>query len=155
MMMYKMQNSPKNHAYIFYAGEKEGPHMIRDLQKMFNVLKQKNCCDVERVIFPLGQHNEKYWRDEFDDFLQVADAINIMKEQEQLKQIISGDFKTLARTISQIENNNADALLKLLPSSNKKIIGITGPPGAGKSTLVDCVIAIYIKQQKKSGCVVY
>ena len=58
----------KKRRIYFYAGEKEGGHMIRDLQKMFNVLKQKNCCDVERVIFPLGQHNEKYWGDEFDDF---------------------------------------------------------------------------------------
>ncbi len=52
----------------FYAGEKESEHMVSDLQKMFNVIKQKNCCDVQRIIFPLGQHNEKYWRDEFDDF---------------------------------------------------------------------------------------
>ena len=72
-------------------------------------------------------------------------------EQELLQQIVNGDFKTLARTISLVENNNADALLKLLPSSNKKIIGITGPPGAGKSTLVDGLIAAYIKEQKKVG----
>jgi hypothetical protein len=42
--------------------------MVRDMQKMFNIIKDKNCCDMEDVTFPLGQHNEKYWREEFDDF---------------------------------------------------------------------------------------
>ena len=74
-----------------------------------------------------------------------------MNAHEQLQQIINGDFKTLARTISQIENNNGDDLLRLLPSSNKKIIGVTGPPGAGKSTLVDGLIAAYVNEQKKVG----
>ncbi len=59
---------PQKKRIYFYVGEKESIHMIRDLQKMFNVLKQKNCCDVQRVLFPLGQHNEKYWGDEFDNF---------------------------------------------------------------------------------------
>jgi LAO/AO transport system kinase len=39
----------------------------------------------------------------------------------------------------------------LLPYSEKKIIGITGPPGAGKSTLVDGLISAFIQQQKKVG----
>ncbi len=59
---------PQKKRIFFYVGEKESAHMVRDLQKMFTVLKQKNCCDVQRVIFPLGQHNEKYWGAEFDDF---------------------------------------------------------------------------------------
>lgn len=74
-----------------------------------------------------------------------------MTAKELLQQITTGSFKALAKTISKIENDNCDELLKLLPPSNKKIIGITGPPGAGKSTLVDCLISEYIQQQKKVG----
>ncbi len=58
----------KNFQIYFYAGEKESDRMIIDMQRMFNIIKQKNCCRIEKVTFPLGQHNEKYWRDEFDDF---------------------------------------------------------------------------------------
>jgi LAO/AO transport system kinase len=74
-----------------------------------------------------------------------------MTAKELLQNIIDGDFKTLARVISKIENGDCDDLLKLLPLSSKKIIGVTGPPGAGKSTLVDCLIAEYIQEQKKVG----
>lgn len=76
-----------------------------------------------------------------------------MTAKELLQNIIDGDFKILSRAISKIENGNCDDLLKLLPLSNKKIIGITGPPGAGKSTLVNCMIEEYIKQQKKVGVI--
>jgi predicted alpha/beta superfamily hydrolase len=58
----------KNFQIYFYTGQKESNTMVRDMQKMFNIIKQKNCCRLEDVTFPLGQHNEKYWRDEFDDF---------------------------------------------------------------------------------------
>lgn len=51
-----------------YAGEKESPTLVSEVQKMFNILGQKTNCRVEKVIFPLGQHNEKYWRDEFANF---------------------------------------------------------------------------------------
>lgn len=58
----------KTFQIYFYAGQKESNRMVIDMQRMFNIIKQKNCCRAENVTFPLGQHNEKYWRDEFDDF---------------------------------------------------------------------------------------
>jgi LAO/AO transport system kinase len=53
-----------------------------------------------------------------------------------------GDFHMVARAISLIENSGpgADELLKSLPFKNVPVIGITGPPGAGKSTLADALI---------------
>ena len=58
----------KTFRIYLYAGEKESASMVRDLQKMFNTLKGKNCCEMQDITFPLGQHNEKYWRQEFPDF---------------------------------------------------------------------------------------
>jgi LAO/AO transport system kinase len=72
--------------------------------------------------------------------------------QQLLKQLMEGDFKALARAISFIENEQQgyEALLAALPSNEKtKIIGITGPPGAGKSTLVDGLIRQLINAGKK------
>src|ERR1700687_2329417 len=53
-----------------------------------------------------------------------------------------GDFHVIARTISIIENAmpGADDLLKSISHKHVPVIGITGPPGAGKSTLVDALI---------------
>jgi len=58
----------KNLHIYFYAGGKESNVMIPDMQKMFELIKQKKCCSMENVTFPPGQHNESYWRNEFDNF---------------------------------------------------------------------------------------
>lgn len=73
--------------------------------------------------------------------------------QQQLDNIRDGDVKTLARCISLVENESPgyEQLLQQLPVTVTPIIGITGPPGAGKSTLVDGLISRMVEQGKKVG----
>jgi LAO/AO transport system kinase len=72
---------------------------------------------------------------------------------ELLHDIGRGNIAALARAISLIENEKEgyQELLQNLPASSGKITGITGPPGAGKSTLTDALIGETIKQGKKAG----
>ncbi|MEO9003809.1 MAG: methylmalonyl Co-A mutase-associated GTPase MeaB [Ginsengibacter sp.] len=61
------------------------------------------------------------------------------------------DIKSIARSISLIENEidgYEDLLMKLRPS-DAKIIGITGAPGAGKSSLADALIGEMIDDGKR------
>lgn len=71
--------------------------------------------------------------------------------QQLLQQMQQGDIKALARSISLVENEHPgyESLLKTLPATHSKIIGITGPPGAGKSTLVDSLIGELVHAGKK------
>jgi LAO/AO transport system kinase len=57
-------------------------------------------------------------------------------------QILQGNIRAIARAATQIENGVAAPLLaELAPHSGRALtIGITGPPGAGKSTLCDQLI---------------
>ena len=65
--------------------------------------------------------------------------------------ISTQDVKGLARAISLIENevDGYQDFLQQLPTGKSPITGITGPPGAGKSTLVDSLIGSWVAQGKK------
>jgi len=69
----------------------------------------------------------------------------------------SGDVRALARAISTVENRGerwSDLLKTLFPLSGKaRVIGLTGAPGAGKSTLVDQLARFYRKQNRTVGIV--
>lgn len=74
-----------------------------------------------------------------------------MNWQRLLKMVQQGDQKAIARSISLIENEiqGYEELLQSLPVSHIPVIGITGPPGAGKSTLTDALIGELVKHEKK------
>ncbi len=73
-----------------------------------------------------------------------------MKEWAQ--KIRSGDARALARLATGVENRYPwaiEALNDLAPfAGHARIVGITGPPGAGKSTLVDALAAALRAQEK-------
>jgi LAO/AO transport system kinase len=72
---------------------------------------------------------------------------------EQLKaQLSNGDIQALARCITLVENEvpgYEDLLLSIPANRSAPVIGITGPPGAGKSTITDALIAVLTREQKK------
>ena len=74
-----------------------------------------------------------------------------------LNRIIKNDHLAISRAISQIESDSDpnDILFnKIYPYTHNAIkIGITGPPGAGKSTLTDQLIRLYLKQNKSVGVI--
>ena len=77
--------------------------------------------------------------------------------QDWVERVRSGDPRALARAISAIENSYAgsrELLQALFPHTGKaRVIGITGAPGAGKSTLVDQLAREYRKQDRTIGVV--
>jgi LAO/AO transport system kinase len=70
-----------------------------------------------------------------------------------LERFLAGDERALARAISLVETGHSEGL-ELLENSRQKvgkaiIIGITGSPGSGKSTLVDQLIGQARVQQRR------
>ena len=73
---------------------------------------------------------------------------------ELLTGIVNGSYRSLARAISLVENKAAgyiDILSQLPAFPGSAVVGITGPPGAGKSTIVDALIGEMVTAGKKVG----
>jgi LAO/AO transport system kinase len=87
--------------------------------------------------------------------LDTADLNHDM--QSRIDSLRSGDVRTLARAISTVENRApgwSDLLKALFPHSGRaRVIGLTGAPGAGKSTLVDHLARFYRRQNRTVGIV--
>ena len=73
--------------------------------------------------------------------------------QQLLSALQEGNRKTLARCISLVENEvpGYEQLLQMIPGNHTPVIGLTGPPGAGKSTLTDALISRFVQDGKKTG----
>jgi LAO/AO transport system kinase len=78
-----------------------------------------------------------------------------MKYSFSIDHLLRGDRRTIARAISSIENgdSSADDILSSIYRHTGKAyrVGITGPPGAGKSTLTDKLAQWYRKQNVRVG----
>ncbi len=72
------------------------------------------------------------------------------------QQLVKGDRRALARCISGIENSRPDfekMLAGLTIPEDVPTIGVTGPPGAGKSSLINALIHHWAKANKNIGIV--
>ena len=69
----------------------------------------------------------------------------------------AGDSRALARAISAVENRYSgwsDLLKDLFPHTGRaRVLGLTGAPGAGKSTLVDQLARLYRRQNRTVGVI--
>lgn len=83
--------------------------------------------------------------------------MSLISTSDRVQQVITGDRRALARLLTEIENEKAGAeavLTALYPHTGKAwIIGVTGAPGTGKSTLVTSLAKAYRAQGKTVGII--
>jgi LAO/AO transport system kinase len=81
----------------------------------------------------------------------------LTKVEEIAQGVMSGDRRSIARAITIIENNTAEAqeiIASIYPHTGKAhIIGLTGPSGSGKSTLIEKIVREYRRRGKTVGVV--
>jgi len=81
----------------------------------------------------------------------------LSKNDEIVKGVLAGDRRSIAKAITIVENNTTEAqklIAAIYPHTGKAhIIGLTGPGGSGKSTLIEKIAHEFRKQGKTVGIV--
>jgi LAO/AO transport system kinase len=71
------------------------------------------------------------------------------------ERVLAGEGRALARAITLVENRDPagdELVAELYPHTGKaRIVGLTGPPGVGKSTLIGAITAVLRKQDRQVG----
>ena len=74
-----------------------------------------------------------------------------------VKEVLKGNARAVAKAISLVENNGKNTqemMKKIFPYTGKSVIvGVTGSPGSGKSTLVDQMVEYLRKDKSKIGII--
>ncbi len=80
-----------------------------------------------------------------------------MNVAEIVSGVLAGNARAIARAISKVENAEPEAteIMKAMfeHSGNAAVVGITGLPGAGKSSLVDKLASLYRKKGERIGII--
>ena len=80
-----------------------------------------------------------------------------MGGSQLIDKILAGDVRSVARAISKVEDGAEDAALlmkEIFPRTGRSLItGVTGAPGAGKSTLVDKLALLYRQRGERVGII--
>ncbi len=86
-----------------------------------------------------------------------TDSESPQKRLAFVQQIFAGDFRAIAKLLTMVENRSKEAiqcLRELFPHTGHCVtVGITGAPGAGKSTLVDKLAEFYRAEGKTIGII--
>jgi len=86
-------------------------------------------------------------------------AGRLMQEvSETIRRIRAGDIRSISRALTDVESNQGPAVTKMLKdlypeTGNARVLGVTGSPGAGKSTLVERLAHVYSGEGLKVGII--